>query len=186
MLLSLTVIALLGKPVMAPLPPKMDAQNLVDCRILPGFRPDIIRNLPTGVRCRLEPRALRCPPGLPKRVDALRGRDLCMSQNAVYGANHPTCHAKYAQSYRQRIFNRSRRPVEAPDGTVTWKWIDIEFSTTNRRETLAQLLPIIYVGHDACIFLRRERMYFTPPGRPAMPKGRRSAPKPKVSKGRAR
>jgi hypothetical protein len=186
MLLSLTIIALFGEQIMAPYPPKMDAQQLVDCRILPGFRPDIIRNLAVGVRCRLEPRGLRCPPGLPKRIDALWGRDLCMSQNAIFGANHPTCSAKYAKTYRQRLFNRTKRPVEAPDGTVTWKWIDIEFSFASRRESLAQILPIIYMGNDFCVYLRKERMYLTRPGRPEMPNGRRLPPKPEMSKGRIR
>ncbi len=163
------IVGLFGKQVMAPFPPDMDKNNLVDCRILKGFRPDIIRNLGVGVRCRLEPRGLKCPPGLPKKIDALWGRDLCMSKNAIYGANHPTCNDNYAKNYNQQIYDRRRRPVERPDGTIKWQWIDIKYTIASRREFLAQILPVIYRGNDFCVYVRKERMYLTSQGRPEMP-----------------
>lgn len=164
------IVGLFGEQVMAPPPPAMDKNNLVDCRILEGFRPDILRNLGVGVRCRLEPRGLNCPVGLPKKIDALWGRDLCMSSNAIYGANHPTCNARYAKTYNLQIYDRRKRAVERPDGTVEWKWIDIKWGIASRREFLAQRLPVIYRGNDFCVYVRKERMYLTSPGRPEMPK----------------
>jgi len=165
----LFIVGLFGQPKMAPPAPPMDKNGVLDCRLLEGFRPDILRNLGVGVRCRLEVRGLKCPPGLPKKIDALWGRDLCMSTNAIYGANHPTCNANYAKNYTQQIFDRRKRAVERPNGAIEWMWIDIKYTVASRREFLAQILPVIYRGPDFCVYVRKERMYLTRQGRPEMP-----------------
>ena len=154
---------------MAQTPQQPDkALDMVDCTTLQSLSKPIVSKLGVAVRCRLEAASLVCLPGARLAADISETRDLCLSADGR-PIHSPRCVANRALTYNQSIIERARHRVETNRG-IEYRWLDLPFNIASRKEVLAQVEPIIRPGPDGCVYLRKEKIYLTRPGRPAMPK----------------
>jgi hypothetical protein len=157
-------------------PPTPDPLEIVDCRTLEGLSRAILNDLGAHVRCRLEPGNLTCLPGARLKVDVTEKLDLCVRDDGR-PIHSPHCVGRPAKTYNQRIIERARHRVETR-GIIEYRWLDLPFGMASQIESLAQRKPIIRIGPDACVFLRKEAIFMTRPGRPAMPTPKAEPPRP--------
>ncbi len=153
----------LAQPVPAAAPPL----EIVDCKSLEGLSKPIVSDLGVAVRCRLETGSLKCLPGAQLKADVTGIIDLCVRPDG-HPIHAPRCIANRARNYNQSIIERAKHRVETNDG-IEYRWLDLPYNIASRKEVLAQSKPINRLGTDACVYLRKEKMYLTRPGRPAMP-----------------
>ena len=134
---------------------------------LEGLSKPILSDLGVAVRCRLETGSLKCLPGASLKADVTGNIDLCVRADG-HPIHSPRCVANRALNYNQSIIERAKHRVET-NGVIEYRWLDLPYNIASRKEVLAQTRPINRLGTDVCVYLRKEKIYLTRPGRPAMP-----------------
>ncbi len=107
--------------------------------------------------CRLDTDDVLCRPEAQLVVDlGPRGIDLCVT-GVDRKTHRPRCGAKFAERYLQALFYRMMAPVEAPDGTVTRRMVEVQKTSIGRMESLIRRRPLVRAGPDGCAYARVER-----------------------------
>ena len=156
------LIIVLAPSVLTAQPQVPPEEEIVDCTTLKGLSDAIIRNLGANVQCRLERRDLTCVPGTTLAVDVTGDIDLCLSADKR-PLTQPYCQSRNSAVYPQKIIERGRFTVDFPDGRSEQLLLDLPFTTTGRKESLAQSQPIERPGPDACVYLQKRILYHPHP-----------------------
>lgn len=85
-----------------------------------------------------------------------KGVDLCVVAGSRR-THRPRCAARSARPYVQQLIYRAYLPVEAPDGRVARRWVDVKQSEIGREESLLRRLPPPRPGPDGCVYARVTR-----------------------------
>ena len=137
-------------PAFATAVPLIDDKDTLECE--PILKPMKIQqnSAHLATRCYKAIDTLQCLPGLTLMVDRSGGHDLCVNLSGA-AVGTPTCNPKKKFEYIQQIIQRRFLPVTTKEGTLS-QWVDIPFSSRRMRAKLAQHIPLVQPGPDACVY----------------------------------